>query len=128
MKEHITIFLLAFLVLTAPAWSDLVRKYAKINNLSPNSIMVIMVLCISSTILAYAGLVRFAVTTVSELVDLNWYIFLETQLTGKGLMIYTMFLMTLYCGWYFLLYPLIRDFEQLRQEANHRKQKLKKPN
>jgi hypothetical protein len=119
--EIFLLLLSAALVFIAPASSGLVRSLNRKHRISSDNLMIILVLIFSVTIISYAWLMTKTAQFILHTYGSDIIGFLNEPLTGKGLLFFTTLVYGIYCGWNFLLYPLIRDFEQYRNEAKQQK-------
>jgi hypothetical protein len=118
------IFLLVLsgaLVFAAPLSSGLVRQFNRKHRISADNLMIILVCIFSITIVSYAWLMMRTSLFVLHTYGTDLTSFLNEPLNGKGLLFFSTLVYGIYCGWNFLLYPLIRDFEQYRNEAKQQK-------
>lgn len=122
--EIFFLLLAATLVFAAPASSGLVRTLNKKYRISADNLMIILVLMFAITIISYAWLMSETAQFILHTYDTDIEGFLNQPLTGKGLLFFTTLVYGIYCGWNFLLYPLIRDFEQYRNEAKQQRRLL----
>lgn len=99
----------------------MVRSLNRKHRISSDNLMIILVLIFSITIISYAWLMTKTAKFILHTYGSDITGFLNEPLTGKGLLFFTTLVYGIYCGWNFLLYPLVRDFEQYRNEAKQQK-------
>jgi len=120
MNKQIYILFLITAILIAPLYGSAVKKTVRKYKLHPNAVIWMLFLAFTVTILGYTGFIYYTMNLVLDGLQLNILEFMELPLTGKGLIFFTLLLYSVGAGWHFLLYPLVRDFEQIRQEAQQR--------
>lgn len=116
------VMLAVLFVLFAPFCSELFKQKKHKWKLSPDTLMVALVTIFAISITSYSWLMFLAAKFILETFNTDFMQFLDQPITGKSLLFFATIVYSIYCGWNFLLYPLVRDFEQLRQEAKTRKQ------
>lgn len=115
------------LIFLAPFSSTIVRKYRHKWKLTGDRLMLILVTVFALSITSYSVLMYVSAQFLLKEYKSDFLLFLNEPLTGKGLVFFATIIYSIYAGWNFLLYPLIRDFEQMRDEARKQKSKQEKP-
>jgi len=120
MRNPFYLILLSTVILITPLYGGLVRKAVKQFHLKPGAIIWMLVLAFTTTIVGYSMLAWYSLSMVLLGLETNITDFLNLPLTGKGLIFYTLLVYSIVGGWHFIMYPLVRDFEQIRQEAQQK--------
>lgn len=120
MNNPLYLILLSTVILITPLYGGVVRRAVKHFHLNPGVIIWMLVLAFSVTIVGYSLLAWYSLSLVLAGLGTNLTDFLNLPLTGKGLIFYSLLVYSIIGGWHCIIYPLVRDFEQIRQEAQQK--------